>query len=157
MENDVLFEHPWQQNPAELIRYAIEHIKGKNAEPDFDNRMAFLLLDIGVESLFKIYLSLPDEVINTTVPYIERCSAIKGGFHKLVQYVKKCADDDLKSINMNHVLYYHKLRNKLYHESDSITISRKVTIKYAKLSIEILHSLLNCPNCIKNWNYVWKF
>jgi hypothetical protein len=101
------------------------------------------LLDLGVETLFKVYLMLPDDIINSKVDYSERCSAVKSGFNRLVQCAKKCAGKKIKDININHVLYFHNIRNKLYHESDSITIPYETARNYASLSVKLLKALID--------------
>ena len=52
-------QHPWQSGPTELIEYAITLL---HQETDFQHRMAFLLLDVGAETLLKTYLTLSDSV-----------------------------------------------------------------------------------------------
>ena len=52
--------HPWQSGPTELIAHALEHLHRRS---EFDLRMAYLLLDIGVELLLRTFLTLPEEAI----------------------------------------------------------------------------------------------
>ena len=47
-------KHPWQAVPTELIEYAVNLSK---SEDEFKKRTAFLLLDVGVETLFKLILA----------------------------------------------------------------------------------------------------
>ncbi len=54
--------HPWQSGPTELFKFALEHFR----QPDeINRRISFLLFDIGVETLFKTSLTLPEEVTQT--------------------------------------------------------------------------------------------
>jgi hypothetical protein len=64
--------HPWQSGPTELISHAIEHLHNRT---EFDNRIAFLLFDVGVETLFKTFLMLPDEVTGAKTSFQKRKDA----------------------------------------------------------------------------------
>ena len=112
-------QHPWQSGPTELIYYAINHL---HRTSEFDQRIAFLLLDIGIETLFKTFLQLPDEVSGTNLSYTERKKASEGSFHELVRGIQKAAGSRLDDIDLTHIQFYHDLRNKLYHQGNGITI-----------------------------------
>jgi hypothetical protein len=132
-------EHPWQHGPSELISYAVEHM---HRPSDFDQRVAFLLLDVGVETLFKVYLSLPGHLTGTDLPFKERREAVEGNFHQLLEGVSKAAGASLSSTALDHVRYYHNLRNRLYHEGDGITVPVVQVRGYAQVAVELLRVLL---------------
>jgi hypothetical protein len=75
-------QHPWQNGPTELIEYAIQHL---HRETDFDKRLAFLLLDVGIETLFKTFLTLPTEVTHAQGNFSERKEAAEGNFYELIR------------------------------------------------------------------------
>lgn len=131
---------PWQSGPAELIRYALIHL---HRESDFDRRIAFLLLDVGVETLFKTYLLLPDEVTGTTTRYPDRKAAAEGNFHGLVRGVKSASGPTLAAFDLAQVQYYHDLRNKLYHQGNGITVPAEEAKGYARLATGLLKALLD--------------
>ena len=131
---------PWQSGPAGLIRYALIHL---HRESDFDHRIAFLLLDIGVETLFKTYLLLPDEVTGTTTRYSDRKAAVEGNFHDLVRGVKNASGSTLAAFNLVQIHFYHDLRNKLYHEGNGITVPAEHVKGYAGLATGLLKALLD--------------
>jgi hypothetical protein len=132
-------EHPWQAGPVELIRYAIFHA---NKRTDFDQRISFLLLDIGIETLFKTFLQLPEDITGTKIGYGKRKEASEGNFHDVVSGVKAAGQHLLDGIDLNHVLFYHDLRNKLYHQGNGITIPTEKVEAYVKISVELLNRLL---------------
>ena len=68
----VAIQSPWQTGPAELIGHALDHL---HLDSDSDKRIAFLLLDVGVETLFNVYLMLPDAVTGAQTNYGERRNA----------------------------------------------------------------------------------
>ena len=133
-------KHPWQAGATELIKYAIEHQQKENA---FSQRIAFLLLDIGVETLFKTYLMLPESITDSKTKFHDRKKAAKGGFHGLLEAVKISATDELAHLSLTHVEYYHEIRNKLYHDGEGITVSEEKVKNYARLAIDLLKALLD--------------
>ena len=132
--------HPWQSGPTELIKYAIEHL---HREGEFNQRIAFLLLDVGVETLFKTFLQLPEAVTGTKVSFSERVKASEGNFHELTLGIKKEAENRLDNIDLTHVQFYHDLRNKLYHQGNGITVPADKVEGYAAIAVKCLKSLLD--------------
>lgn len=131
--------HPWQNGPTELIEFALQRIQ---READFDKRLAFLLLDVGVETLFKTFLTLPPEVTHAQGSYGDRKQAAEGNFHDLVRGIEKAAGSRLSDLNLAHVQFYHDLRNKLYHQGNGITIPTDKAQGYAALVVDLLNRLL---------------
>lgn len=132
-------QHPWQRGPAEVIGYALQLMRRKS---DLNQRIAFLLLDVGVETLFNVYLQLPQEVTGAQTSYSKRRQACEGSFHDLVRGVEEAAGDRLKGVNLQHVAYFHNVRNKLYHEGDGVTVQPERTSEYAAIAVKLLDRLL---------------
>jgi hypothetical protein len=165
MKDVTLHEHPWQSGPpAELIRYAIKLLRNdENLKKDASNLdeymfvpdepdikviyspklMAFLILDIGVESLLRVYLGLPAEVTKAKVDHFIRCKASNGKFYEVVDCVSKCIGKGFENIDLDHVKHYHNLRNKLYHEGDSLTVPTSEVFGYANLAVKLLKILID--------------
>ncbi len=134
-------EHPWQSGPAELIAHGIEHMH-KNT--DFDLRIGFLSLDVGVETLLKTILLLPGEITSAKTNYEDRKKAAKGNsFNAIIQAMKLARPDIAKKYNLEHIQYYHDKRNQLYHEGNGITVDIHKTQEYAKLAVHLLRDLLD--------------
>ena len=57
--DNIDFEYPWQITPTKLIEFGIELLGKTDA---FEKQVGFLLVDVGVETLFKVYLSLDADV-----------------------------------------------------------------------------------------------
>lgn len=133
--------NPWERGPRELIGYALVHLH-KNSE--FDFRIAFLLLDVGVETLFKSYLTLPEKIGGPKIEWEGGKKAVgKWDFPTLCDAIEKAAGESLQGINLKHVQYFHSHRNKLYHEEDGITIRPANVQDYAELAVELLNRLLD--------------
>jgi hypothetical protein len=133
-------QHPWQSGPAELLSHAIQHL---HRDSDFDKRMAFLVLDIGVETLLKTFLTLPDEVTKVQGSFAERKKAAEGSFHDLVRGTDRASGPRLKKLNLSHVQFYHDLRNTLYHQGNGITVPVEKAQGYAQLAVDLLRVLLD--------------
>ena len=140
MGKEPSIQHPWQKTPAQLIQFAEELM---NKESDFDHQVAFLLIDVGVETIFTTYLSLPNEVIKSKIKHRERMPFVrKGTFSSLIDGVRETAGQRLSNIDLNRVLYYHNIRNKLYHLGDGIVPTDENLSSYLVLAKALLERLL---------------
>ena len=142
----VPLQHPWQNGPTELISHALEHL---HKETDFDQRIAFLLLDVGVETLFKTFLILPVEATQAAGSFGDRKRSAEGNFHQLIHGVDgkggvlRAAGSRLANYNLHHVEFYHDLRNKLYHQGNGITVPTEKAQEYARIAVSLLKTLLD--------------
>ncbi len=136
----VKIDHPWQVGPTELIEFALERM---HQGGDFDRRLAFLILDVGVETLFKTFLILPDSVTGVKTSFSARSSAAQGVFHVLVQGVRDATPDRAAKFDLTHVQYYHDIRNTLYHQGNTVATVRDDLLRgYAVLAVNLLRELL---------------
>ena len=83
-------KNPWEIGPTELIEFALERMHGGS---DFDRRLAYLILDVGVETLIKTYLTLPEKITEVVTSSDERYKAAKGNFHSLVDGLQEAVPD----------------------------------------------------------------
>jgi hypothetical protein len=132
--------HPWQVGPTELIEFALERMhKGS----DFDRRLAYLILDVGVETLCKTYLTLPDNIAQFQITRGERYEAVDGTFHDLLRGVKNSNPTKAANVNFGYIEHYHNLRDTLYHEGNQVTaVPRQQLEGYARLAVELLREYL---------------
>jgi uncharacterized protein DUF4268 len=135
-----VIKYPWQNDSAELISSALDHLHNAS---DSNRRIAFLLLDVGVETLIKTYLILPERAIGTKISFADRQRAIEGNFHDLCDGIERAAGKRLQGIDLARVQYYHGVRNTLYHEAGGITVSNNQLQGYAELAVELLKRLLD--------------
>ncbi len=135
-----IIQHPWQEGPTELIEFALERMhKGS----DFDRRLAFLILDVGVETLFKTFLNLSESVMQFHTKRGERLTASEGNFHELLRGVQNAHPKKALNFTFAHIEHYHDLRNTLYHEGNRVTSVRTSDLeRYAKLAVGLLHEYL---------------
>lgn len=132
--------HPWQVGPTELIEFALERMhKGS----DFDRRLAFLILDVGVETLFKTFLTLPDSVMQFQIKRGERFEASQGNFHELLRGIQTAVPKKAIKFNFAHIEHYHNLRNTLYHQGNQVTAVPLSQLRgYAELAVNLLNEYL---------------
>ncbi|HMD90447.1 MAG TPA: hypothetical protein VKF38_14900 [Anaerolineaceae bacterium] len=135
----VIYQHPWQNDIVDLVKLGIFHLD-KNTP--FDNRIAFLLFDVSIESAFKTFLTLPEEITKAKIKYPQRKEAAEGNFHNLSRAIKEAASV-ITETEITHIQYYHDQRNKLYHQGTGITISQKNAFDYGQLAIEMIKKLLS--------------
>ncbi len=134
-------DHPWQVGPTELIEFALERMhKGS----DFDRRLAFLILDVGVETLFKTFLTLPDSVMQFQIKRGERFQAAEGNFHELLHGIQNAGPKKATKFNFAHIEHYHNLRNTLYHQGNQVTAVPMNQLRgYAELAVALLQEYLD--------------
>jgi hypothetical protein len=132
--------NPWDIGPTELIKFVLERM---HYGTDFDKRLAFLVLDIGVETLFKTFLTIPVNFSHAQTSLNKRREAVTGSFHALVEGIREAIPERVEHINLEHVLYYHEIRNTLYHQGNTVAAVRIDQLNnYAILAVELLRELL---------------
>ncbi len=130
---------PWQSGPTELFKFALENFR----QPDeINRRISFLLFDIGVETLFKTYLILPEDVTKTLLPYADRKKYANGQFHDLLKGIQLAAHTKINEADLQHVGFYHNIRNNLYHQENGITVRQDYIEGYATTATNLLKQLL---------------
>ena len=134
-------QHPWQVGPTELIEFALERMHKGN---DFDRRLAYLILDVGVETLIKTYLALPESVTGAQTSFSIRAKALQEGFHSLIKALKESDPGKANEIDLSHIQYYHGIRNTLYHQGDTVVTVPVIQLGgYAKLAVRLLQVYLD--------------
>jgi hypothetical protein len=132
--------HPWQSGPSELIAHALKHL---HRQSEFDLRMAYLLLDTGVELLLRTFLTLPEEAIRMRTGAAERLHAAQGDLRDMVRGVESAAGPRLLGINLNDVTAYHEMRKKLYDQGRGTPVPAEMVQSYASLAVKLLRRLLD--------------
>jgi hypothetical protein len=122
------FAKPWQAMPSRIISLALVHAR---QDTDFDQQLAFLLLDVGVEAALKTYL------IN------RKQDVEKIFFPDLLKRVGEELRKDNLNIPLDEIEYFHKTRNKLYHQGDGVKPTEENLEKYAELAKTLVKTLLD--------------
>lgn len=133
--------HPWQQVPAELIAHGLQH-KNQGSE-DFDLRVAFLLFDVGMETLLRTFLLLDRRLSGMKKHPRDRKEIVKSeSFYKLVDAVNEDMPSLFSEDDKSSALFFHDLRNRLYHDGNGINVTRNQVSDYADFAVKILTALL---------------
>lgn len=136
----VNLDHPWQVGPTELIEFALDRMRYGS---EFDRRLAFLILDVGVETLFKTFLTLPDNVMPFHLKRSVRLEAARGNFHERLRGIQNANPQKAAKFNFAHIEHYHNLRNMLYHPGNQVKAVSLMQLKgYAALAVELLREYL---------------
>jgi hypothetical protein len=122
------FAKPWQAMPSRIISLALVQAKQTT---DFDHQLAFLLLDVGVETALKTYLINKKQDVEKIV------------FPEMLKRVGEELSKDKLQIPLDEIDYFHKTRNKLYHQGDGVKPTGENLTKYADLAKTLLKVLLD--------------
>jgi len=120
------YKKAWYILPTKLIEIGIQNSK---KDDDFDRHLSFLLLDVGVENALKAFLEEGVEKI---------------GFSELIKKVNTILiERKTQGLDLNEVMKFHKIRNKLYHEGNGITPTKEHVKEYGILAENLLKVLLD--------------
>ena len=134
------FEHPWQITASLLIIHAKEHAQKST---DFDKQMAYLLVDIGVETMFKAYLAQTAYKDYRKLQIEAKNNSRELNFHQLNSLVIQKAGETLHEIKINEADYFHDKRNQIYHQGDGVAPTGENLNRYLELSHKLLLVLLD--------------
>ena len=132
--------HPWQEGPVGLLRFARNTSRSAD---QLHQLIAFLILDICVETTMRTFLSLPDDIAPAKIKYFERRKFSEGTFHHLTRGLEAaCATPLVPTDLLRHVKYFHDKRNQLYHQGGGITVAVGDVERYMRVAASLLHQLL---------------
>lgn len=123
------YERPWQVMPAKIIKLALEHAEKDN---DFDHQVAFLLLDIGVETALKTFLISKGHNVE------------KIFFPELLKKIKEELPANNPDIihRIDDIGYFHGIRNKLYHQGDGMRPTDDNLRRYSELAKKVVEEVI---------------
>jgi len=132
--------HPWQEGPVGLLRFARDTSRSAD---QLNQLVAFLLLDICVETTMRTFLSLPDGLAPAKIKYFERRKFSEGNFHDLTRGVEAACATPIAATDLHYVKYYHAKRNQLYHQGSGITVASGDVERYTRVAASLLNQLLD--------------
>ncbi|QJD95118.1 DUF4431 domain-containing protein [Mucilaginibacter robiniae] len=136
----------WASGAIELLEHADGHI---NLTTAFDKRIAFISIDNAVETSIKIYLSLPN-FGGTSGPSKREVDECNNSFSKYLLLLEKYASKKLVGIEIADIEFFHRIRNKLYHEGTGLSVDEEQLNAYYRIVKILLEKLFNV-------NYTSKF
>lgn len=129
---------PWQQTSVKIVLEAINHA---NRQTEEESLIAFLLLDVGAETLLKTYLGLPKKATGAVTSDEERYAVLRKGFHEIVEAVKD-SRQGISQRDLTRVEYFHGIRNTLYHQGNGLTVQRSHLDEYMNVIKNLFIQLL---------------
>lgn len=127
----------WCQGPTEILQKGFELLNEDNAA---STRIAMILVDNSVELMMQTYLTLSKRVTGIDISRRERtdyCST----FPSMLDGIEAHAEEKLIGIDLSNFEWYHRIRNRLYHEGNGLTVSKNDVIIYAELATGLLRAL----------------
>lgn len=124
----------WATGSLQLLAHARCHML---LDSDLDRRIAFTAIDNALELTLRAYLRLrgprqPAELPDQT-----------DDFADLLDRTFAIARDRLHGLDENDLEHYHRVRNQLYHQGTTITVSDEHVATYFELTATFLQRLLN--------------
>ena len=133
---------PWAQGPFELIRHANEH---SSAKGDVDRRIALIGFDNAIEVCIDLFLSLHPKIRDGFELSKIETEKAKQNYHTKIELFFEYIQTNKIQINLKleHVLWYHQLRNNLYHSGHGMVPEKHILIGAKAAACEVFFTLFN--------------
>jgi hypothetical protein len=110
---------PWALGPFELIRHANEHLQ---AGGDTDRRIAIIGFDNAIEVCIDVFMKLHPKLrdgVELTKEEVEKASR---NYHTKIEFLDRYTASQRLSfeIPIETIVWYHQLRNELYHSGNGM-------------------------------------
>ena len=128
---------PWSSGPGEILRHGLSLLK---EDSDTNRRLAMICIDNSVELMIKTFLGLPERITGIKVPR-KKYEELSENFPKLLDGLEEFASDKIKGINLGEIEWYHRLRNELYHQGNSLTVERNNVQVYSEIANVLFDNL----------------
>ena len=136
----------WSKGPAEIIRKGFELL---DEDTPSSTRIAMILVDNAVELMLQTFISLPKRISGINITRKERDEYCKN-FPSLLDGIEVVAEDRLIGINLGEFEWFHRIRNRLYHEGNGLTVGKRDVEIYAELSLKLFRALFEYDLELKN-------
>ncbi len=129
----------WASGAVELLRHADSHVSLSSA---FDRRIAFISIDNAVETMIRVFLSLPKSKSRISVPRKDFDEA-ENSFPRLLSLLWTHASSRLIGLDDSDIEHYHRIRNKLYHDGTGLSVDEQYLLAYRQIAAVLLQRLFN--------------
>ncbi|RLI96478.1 MAG: hypothetical protein DRP00_05265 [Candidatus Aenigmatarchaeota archaeon] len=129
-------EKPWVKGPLELLEHGAEHLRVGREK---DLRFAIIHVDNALEVAFKVYVEYEKRLVPGIIKKKDWVE-IKQSFRRLLDIISKKTDfisDELYSA----IIYYHDLRNEVYHRGDGITVRKEDVDNYLQIASNLFNKM----------------
>ena len=131
-------KNTWASGSLELLNHAEAHMDEESA---FDKRIAFISIDNSVEIAIRTFLELPARNFVGAKPSRKEVESASNSFPGLLDLLVKYAANRLVGIEPMDIEFYHRLRNKLYHDGTGLTVDENYISAYFTIAKLLLSKL----------------
>ena len=136
----IFMEKTWASGPIELLNHAKLHLVQETA---FDKRIAFISIDNSVEISIRTFLSLPNRFFKNNRPSRKEFENASNSFPCLLDLLVKYAGDKFVGLDPMDIEFYHRIRNKLYHDGTGLSVDDEHISAYFTIAKLLLEKLFN--------------
>lgn len=110
---------PWMRGPFELIRHADGHVKEAG---DTDRRIALIGFDNAIEVCIDVFINLHPKLRKGIQITTEEKNKMANNYHAKIEFLDKYvqAQNIPLVIPFEAIVWYHQLRNELYHSGNGM-------------------------------------
>lgn len=134
-----LQKQPWKNSPMEIFQF----VEVLLCRSDINLNIAFLLIDVGMETLFKNYLIQYKKITGSDLDENDKKNLTNISFPSLVKLIEKYINSSRETEELKAIEYYHSIRNKVYHQGDGVVPRKEYVYHYYELAKSFLLRLLD--------------
>ena len=130
---------PWMRGPYELLKHASEHfIQGD----DTDRRIALMGFDNAIEVSLEVFIRLHPRLRGHEIRKDDVEKALRN-FHEKITFLEKYAAENDEDIDLpiSEILWFHSLRNELYHSGNGMVPEMHVVEDAQNAAIDVFQIL----------------
>lgn len=121
----------WIEGPKEILNHAIGHFE---AGTPSDLRFALISIDNAIEVAIKAYLRYEKGLTRGEVDKLN-------SFHELLRKLQEKLDPPLEKDKAVNIVYFHDIRNDLYHNGNGMTVSKENVETALNIAYELFDRL----------------
>lgn len=113
----------WARGPFELICHADQHFR---LDGDIDRRIALIGFDNAIEVCIDTFTTLHPKLRNGLELSRDETEKARRSYHSKVEFLDKYIKENHLALPTKDILWYHQLRNELYHSGNGLVPERHV-------------------------------
>jgi hypothetical protein len=131
---------PWSRGPFELINHADGHLKGAG---DTDRRIALIGFDNAIEVCIDVFIKLHPRIRGGVALSQEDVEKATRNYHTKIEWLDRFveANDLERAFSIEEIVWYHSLRNELYHSGNGMVPEMHVLEGARSAAIAIFNTL----------------
>jgi len=133
---------PWMHGPFELIRHADGHLIAKG---DTDRRIALIGFDNAIEVSIDVFIRLHPKLRRGVEFPKTAVETATRNYHTKIEFLDNYVQTQQipLSIPVSEIVWYHQLRNELYHSGNGMVPERRVIVGARSASLDVFYALFN--------------